>query len=314
MPELSPFTNKVIEALTLKLHYPDNKSVLITSIYRSNGEVANLTQNQKLTNFMHEMDNLLTLIARTNFDSYICLDVNLDILNLTIDEPPAEYLDLIFSHGFLQTVSKATRMQGTSATHLDHILTNSNANPILTGMIICDISDHFMTFICPDLTKTKPKTKTKIVRQITLDKLETFRRNLGNINWNHVTNCVDADGSYEAFWSTFKPLYDIHFPEVKVRFNKNHHKINDFMTQGLLISRHKKLELQKKSLTNPTPANLATYKNYRNIFNKTIRARKKLFNKDNLEANANDPKKTWQTLNEIVSGEKKHAKIDKIKS
>jgi hypothetical protein len=44
--ELSPFENKIIEALTIKIMYPDNKSMLLTSIYRSNGALPNVTASQ----------------------------------------------------------------------------------------------------------------------------------------------------------------------------------------------------------------------------------------------------------------------------
>ncbi|MFN9982930.1 MAG: endonuclease/exonuclease/phosphatase family protein, partial [bacterium] len=40
---LSPFENKIIEALTIKLTYPDSKISYLTSIYRSNGVLANTT-------------------------------------------------------------------------------------------------------------------------------------------------------------------------------------------------------------------------------------------------------------------------------
>jgi hypothetical protein len=45
---LSPFENKIIEALTIKLTYPDSKISYLTSIYRSNGVLANTTPTQQL--------------------------------------------------------------------------------------------------------------------------------------------------------------------------------------------------------------------------------------------------------------------------
>jgi hypothetical protein len=42
--ELSPLENKIIEALTIKLSYPE-KNVLLFSVYRSNGPIPNVTQN-----------------------------------------------------------------------------------------------------------------------------------------------------------------------------------------------------------------------------------------------------------------------------
>jgi hypothetical protein len=50
--EMSPFENKIIEALTVKIMYPDNKSMLLTSIYRSNSALPNVTASQQMDRFM----------------------------------------------------------------------------------------------------------------------------------------------------------------------------------------------------------------------------------------------------------------------
>jgi hypothetical protein len=47
------------------------------------------------------------------------------------------------------------------------------------------------------------------------------------------------------------------FPERKIKFNKNVHKIEKWMTQGLLVSRLPKLNLAKSLLNTPP---MKTYK------------------------------------------------------
>jgi hypothetical protein len=59
---LSPFENKIIEALTIKLTYPDSKISYLTSIYRSNGALANTTPTQQLDRFMEKFALLLNEI------------------------------------------------------------------------------------------------------------------------------------------------------------------------------------------------------------------------------------------------------------
>jgi hypothetical protein len=51
--ELSPFENKIIEALSIQLTYPDNRQVLLSSVYRSNGVLQNVTQLQQMDRFMN---------------------------------------------------------------------------------------------------------------------------------------------------------------------------------------------------------------------------------------------------------------------
>ncbi len=57
-----------------------------------------------------------------------------------------------------------------------------------------------------------------------------------------------VSASFDRFWDIFKSLYDEHFPEISVKFNKNKHKINGYMTPELLEMHHMKLYLHKKPL------------------------------------------------------------------
>jgi hypothetical protein len=51
------------------------------------------------------------------------------------------------SYGFIQTIVKATRIQGESASLIDHIVTNCTSVNFTTGSILADVSDHFPIFI-----------------------------------------------------------------------------------------------------------------------------------------------------------------------
>ena len=51
-------------------------------------------------------------------------------------------MDNNMSNGYLQIITKATRIQGNSFSLIDHILTNNTASIELCGTIINDISDH----------------------------------------------------------------------------------------------------------------------------------------------------------------------------
>ena len=107
-------------------------------------------------------------------------------------------------------------------------------------------------------------------------------------------------------------LHDQHFPLVTSRFNKNVHKISDFMTTGLLTSRTTKIRLHKLALANNTHDNWTKYRTYRNIFNKTVRASKKFHFVSKLNSYSRNPKKTWDILSKLTTGKSTAAQIDKI--
>ena len=83
---------------------------------------------------------------------------------------------------------------------------------------------------------------------------------LGKLSWNNVLTCKNVDDSYNLFWTDFKMLYDQNFPVKKTKFNKNLHKICNYMTQGLLVSRQSKIKLHKISIQSPNSSNIERYK------------------------------------------------------
>ena len=86
------------------------------------------------------------------------------------------------------------------------------------------------------------------------------------------------------------------------------------MTQGLLKSRETKNRLHKQCLINPCPLTCNTYKQFRNLYQRTIRAAKKLHIVKNLSDCKGNPKRTWQILNECTGRIAKNSKIEKIRS
>jgi hypothetical protein len=79
------------------------------------------------------------------------------------------------------------------------------------------------------------------------------------------------------FNNTFLGLYESHFPIVRTKFNHNLHCIEKWFSKGLLTSRANKNKLSKTCITHPTQENVSKFKQYRHIYNKTVRAEKKLF-------------------------------------
>jgi hypothetical protein len=78
------------------------------------------------------------------------------------------------------------------------------------------------------------------------------------------------------------------------------------------VSRNTKKTLHKKSISNPSAENIASYKNFKTIYQRVIRAAKKLYFTSKLESNADNPRKTWETLNEILGKSRGTANIDRI--
>ena len=108
-------------------------------------------------------------------------------------------------------------------------------------------------------------------------------------------------------------LFELYFPLEKVKFNKNVHKVEKWMTQGLLLSRLTKLRLAKACFECPSPTAEAKFKSFRNVYNKTVRASKKLFFETELQAHHSNLKKTWEILNSAIKKCKKANVISSLR-
>ena len=294
LDNLSPYQDKLLETLTIDISYTqDNttKHYLATSLYRSPSPLTGLSNTDQLAEFNEKLDNLLNNLNNLNTDSYIFTDSNINLLNLNSDTVPKNYMNNLTNNGYLITNLKATRMQNGSSSMIDHILCNCKMTKLVSGTIIEDISDHFVTFIQPNLSKHKTKPLNIKQRLYTQHNLDRFKTDLQQLTWNDVLATTDVDNCYNALWDNYTMLHDIHFPLTTTKFNKNIHKIAGFMTRGLLTSRQHKLKLHKTALTDNTADNWHRYRTYRNIFNKTIKASKRLHYETTLQNNAKKPQK-----------------------
>jgi len=143
-------------------------------------------------------------------------------------------------NGFMQLIFKATRVQGSSYGLIDHIMSNVQLNEFSSGVIISDISDHFLTFVV-DKNIIDPK-KSEFISSPTfsLHQVNRFKETLQNVNWGSVINQQNVNLAYDNFWNTFSQHYENCFPLRRVKRNKNIHPINKFMTPGLITSRNTK--------------------------------------------------------------------------
>ena len=156
-PDLSIFVDKIYESIFIEISLPKCKKLIVGSVYRPNSSYINVTASEQLTLFNDQMLSVLSAINDNNSTAYILGDFNLDVLKLCNHGPTSEYVENLFSMGYLQLITKPTRCSGPSATLIDHILTNEAKNSYNSGIIITRISDHFPIF--HELSDKKIKRK-----------------------------------------------------------------------------------------------------------------------------------------------------------
>ena len=112
-------------------------NIVIETIYRH-------PQNDAHT-FLDTLDQHLDLLK--NNKEFLIGDLNINISTSASRSNYAfDYLNVLASHGYFPLITLTTRVTNSSATTLDHIITNDNLHTLKPGVIRADLSDHYPIF------------------------------------------------------------------------------------------------------------------------------------------------------------------------
>ncbi len=258
--------------------------------------------------------NCLSGISDRYDNVHLCGDLNLDVLKFNDNKYVHEYIDLTFAHGFLQIITKPTRVQKHSATLIDHILTNNLSNNCKTYILCTSISDHFPIFYSiTNANKPPPTSHNFTTRNFTSANINRFKDTLTNITWNDVLTSNDPQIAHDTFSETFYDLFNQHFPLKNSKLKKRYHKVEPWMTTGILTSRKTKQSLNLAFIKKPTISSKEKFTNFRNTYNSVIRSAKKLYYNSKLAEYKDNLQKTWDTLFLIIrKGKKKKSSTSPI--
>lgn len=264
----------------------------IIGIYRS--------PNSNKDNFVIGLNDYLQLLNDSNVYSIIAGDININIINPDIS---FDYLNTMATHNFISCINESTRITNHSRSCLDHIFTkNINSDNIQAFIPKCKITDHFGTIVLiensvnniKDCHTSQNKTRTKI-------NIKLLNLLISSQNWNDIIDRNNIDKSFQHFLNKIEEMINMSsFNHVFKKSNK-YKRIKDWITKGLIISTNHKHKLSKQLFRRPFDSNLKQkYNNYINILNTLIRNRKKIYYQDLLSKLQNNPKKMWETINNIA--------------
>jgi len=221
LPEISVFVDRILESLFIEIVLDNNKIYTVGSVYRPGSTHPTLTQTESFNEFSNLFANICDTITSNKHEVVVLGDFNIDVLQYNSNCRSANYVDLLFSFGLLQLITKPTRCCDNSATLLDHVVTNVNAPSFVTSVLTSRISDHF-PIIFSLQSSFKPTEKTKVIqsRDFSIHNELAFKRALNNINWNQIRDETDVQVAYNTFSDIFHNLYDLHFPIKTCKFNR----------------------------------------------------------------------------------------------
>ena len=290
------------DSLFIEVINKHEKNVIIGVIYRS-------PSHPTVKDFTKSLSEVLDQIQRENKNIILTGDFNIDLLQCNSDRNTTAFLDMITSFYLSPKITLPTRVTKHTATLIDHIHSNIQAEHSLSGTLKTSITDHYSNFIfikSSDHKSSQLKSPNHIsYRQVTDRTLKDFNSALDNETWQDVYNCSNPDIAYQNFLKTFDSLVNTHLPYKTVRFNKFKHKLEPWITIGLLKSARTKenyyIAMIKARHTDNFTVLEGRYKTYLSLYRKVIKSAKQNYWKNRFYQAKNDIKQTWSSIRLVLN-------------
>ena len=197
-------------------------------------------------------------------------------------------------------ITKPTRVSNNTATIIDHMWFNqaNRYNVLESNILYTDISDHFPVILHIPVVQTISTYKTITYRKSGDVFDNNFKNSLENYDFTELMQNDNVNQAFESFNDTIYNLYNICYPEVvkRIKVTEVH---RPWLTAGIKQSIKYKNKLYKKFLKRPITFG-PTYRQYRNILTRTIKASKNAYYKQKFSQCEGNSKYTWKILNKMM--------------
>lgn len=175
----------------------NGKSILIGCIYRPPDSDHNT--------FIDALQSTLELISKESKLCFLLGDYNINLLKCDLSQT-VDFLNAIHSFNFFPLITKPSRITSSSATLIDNILFNSYNFEVTSGLLMCDVSDHFPVFQfiqSSQLMSSYPKNGPNTYRKFSRNNIDHFKSAIGNIIWDEIFVSQDVNSAYSLFLKFF---------------------------------------------------------------------------------------------------------------
>ena len=169
--DLNVYCPKQLESVFIELLLSNKPSQIIGTTYKHPSMNASTFTNDHLKNMLNSIHYSI------NYDK----------------KGAYNFLELLFNHNFTPQITLPTRVNEKSATLIDNIFVNNPSFKYLSGNITTSVSDHLPQFIILENFKAsnlKQKRVSTTYRHFRYFNIDSFKKDLQEINWNFATKIV----------------------------------------------------------------------------------------------------------------------------
>ena len=176
------------------------------------------------------MNDIMETINSEDKHAVIMGDINIDLMKYGHHSKTNDYLELLFSYGFLPFITKPTRISHTSATLIDHIYCNKISPHSNSGIVITDIADHYGTFLKLPHKTIHENTQSKSSRNINKKTTTNFLGTLEHTSFTTVLEHQSVNECYNEFLNIYRNAFEASFPKTVQKYKKTNTTMDDTRT------------------------------------------------------------------------------------
>ena len=272
-----------------------DSNIVIRVIYRM--------PNSSVDVFNDRISEVMNVIQKERKLCYLMGDLNIDFLRADDHRATGELLDVLYCNNVFPLITKPTRVTSTTATLIDHILTNNFVDDMMhiQGILCTPISDHYAVFHVACNAKTEhDKTDMPLLkRNIGQRNITKFISEMNMVDWQFVLTETDTQSAYSKFHEVISTKYNACFPYRKIfkKYSKNKPWLSTALKESIKI----KNKLYVKSKSSSGSENVSFYKKYRNKLNQLIRSAERKHFHDVLLEHKSNLKKSWQVIKTVIN-------------
>ena len=292
----------------------NRKTIILGNIYRS---PASSNKPEKFNNLFDKILQKLNTNRYANKIKYLVGDINQDLIKYDNDDDCQNLIDNAHNNGFVQIVSRPTRITEHSATLIDHVYTNNIDSTLSCNILTLDISDHLATHTRVTLGTSTAQSR-RISAQVKNDKGNLrifneandikFRQLIHEETWEEVlSDTLDAQTAYNKFDEIYTKHYNAAYPLRSERVRRKNERKNPkpWILPWLEDACARKNNLFHEFVNTPSPENKAKYDKLNEFCAKHIDIAKIKYHKKYFEKYKDNSRKQWQMINSLLNRNKK---------
>ena len=213
-------------------------------------------------------------------------------------------------YGFVQLVSRPTRVTDHSATLIDHVYTNDLLNTLSCHVLTVNVSDHLATLTTLTLggtagrrTMSSESEKVPSFRRFNASAHAEFKRKIESETWSEVHREINANDQYDKFSEIYSKHYDQAYPEMKSGPKRKNERRDPkpWILPWLEDACARRQRLYHDKIKFSSATNIAAYKKIDKFCNKHINLAKTKYYKNFFEEYRDNSKKQWQLINSLLN-------------